>query len=149
MVALAPVLVRIVGRSEVYLTAEIKKLLAQHAPELQALGHLQLAGVERYLEGGDQIALRHPVGALRDVGLIPAGYGDGPKAETLGFEEVSDGPSHARVIHDQLRRPPEVAHPRRVVLFRGEPLVADEGGHLLGYLRVRRPQGVALQVSKV
>ena len=71
MVALAPVLVAIVGCREVYLPAEALHLLAQGAPEFEALGGLERAGLQRDLKGGDEIPLWHSVDPALPVNLVP------------------------------------------------------------------------------
>jgi hypothetical protein len=47
MVRLPPMLVTIVGCSEVYLAPEAEEFLAERGPQLHALGYLQSASMKR------------------------------------------------------------------------------------------------------
>ena len=71
MVALAPVLVAIVCRAQIYLAPEVLHLLAQGGPEFEALGGLEHAGLQRDLKGGDEIPLWHSVDPALPANLSP------------------------------------------------------------------------------
>src|SRR5215213_2143180 len=83
VIALAPVFVRVVCRTEGYLAPEVQQLLAQGGPQLKALGDLERAGVEGHLQGRHEVALGDAVGAVlaRVVRLVAAGNRDGSERE--------------------------------------------------------------------
>jgi hypothetical protein len=71
VLALAPVFIAIMGRSEVYLPAEVQQLLFEDWPECQALGYLQPLRVERDFQGSDEVSLRDSPHSAVTVGLSP------------------------------------------------------------------------------
>src|SRR3712207_4153560 len=89
------------------------------------------------------------VGAVRVVARLAAVYGDPAEPQAPLLEDVGDAPSYPGLVHEQLDPRSSDAVSARVVLVTGEGLAAQDGRHPVGYLRVRRPQRVALQVPQM
>src|SRR5215208_7338450 len=86
----------------VLLATEVQQLILERGPELQALGHLKGASVERHLESRHKVLLGYVVSAVLVVYFLPTVDGDGREVETLCLKEVRHSRTHACLVDEEL-----------------------------------------------
>src|SRR5215204_2587954 len=108
VILLAPMLIRIVGRTRVDLHAEGEQFLLEHLGQRKRFGYLQPPVLEEGLDGCHQIPLGYTQ-AVQKRSLQLVGYrrasvdGDGDGADALSLERIDHGPPHARRIDQKPR----------------------------------------------